>query len=152
MKEQESLCMFCPKCRDMHPPKECPLNLKETNKCAICAEDHITEKCPSIPGLNVVFTGGQPEAEYLYAMGARRNWPQVGIGMAPKFSPHYFGYNSHAYSYPNTNQKWQYGNQYQHGQPSQPWQQGWRGPTYSPYSYQLPMQSYPSTHTPYSMP
>ena len=57
MKEQESLCIFYPKCRDKHPPKECPLNLKENNKCAICAEDHITEKCPSILGLKAVFTG-----------------------------------------------------------------------------------------------
>ena len=72
--------------------------------------------------------------------------------MAPEFSPHYFGYNSHAYSYPNTNQQWHYGNQYQHGQPSQPWNQFWRGPTHSPYSNQQPMQSYPSMHTPYSMP
>ena len=47
----------------MHPPKECPLNLKETNKCVICAEDHITEKFPFIPRLKVVFTRGKPEAE-----------------------------------------------------------------------------------------
>ena len=115
LKEQESLCIFCPKCRDSHPPKECPLNLKETNKCAICAEDHITEKCPSILGLKAVFTGGQPKAEYLYAMGERRNWPQVGIGIALEFSPHYFSYNSHAYSYPSSHQQWKYGNKYQHG-------------------------------------
>jgi len=82
---------------------------------------------------------GKPEAEYLYAMGEKINWPQVGVGMAPEFSPHYFGYNSHAYSYPNTSQQWKYGNQYQHAKPSQPWQQGWRGPTHSPYSYQRPM-------------
>ena len=60
--------------------------------------------------------------------------------MAPEFSPHYFGYNSHAYYYPNTNQQWKYGNQYQHGKPSQPWQKGWRGQTHYPYSYQPPMQ------------
>ena len=71
--------------------------------CFFCVEDHVTEKCPSIPRLKAILTGGQPEAEYLYAMGARRNWPQVGTGMAPEFSPHYLGYNSHAYSYPNTN-------------------------------------------------
>ena len=72
--------------------------------------------------------------------------------MAPKFSPHYFGYNSHAYSYPNTNQQWQYGNQYQHGHTSQPWQQIWKGPTHFPYSHQPLMKSYPPTPTPYSMP
>ena len=78
-------------------------------------------------------------------MGARRNSPQVGAGMALEFSPHFFGYHSHTYSYPNTNQQWQYGNQYHHGQPSLPWKPGWRGPTHSPYSYQPPMQSYPNT-------
>ena len=83
-------------------------------------------------------------------MGARRNWPQVGASMAPKFSPHNFGYNSHSYSYPNTNQQWQYGNQYQHGQPSQPWHPSWRGSTHSPYSYLPPIQSYPRTQN--SMP
>ena len=77
--------------------------MKETNRCAICAEDHVTEKCPSIPRLKAIFTVGQPEAEYVYAMGEKRKWPQVGGHMAPEFSPHYFGYNSHAYSYPNTN-------------------------------------------------
>ena len=58
MKEQESLCIFCPKCRDKHPPKECSLNLKETNKCDICVKDHVTEKHPSITRLKVVFIGG----------------------------------------------------------------------------------------------
>ena len=54
-------------------------------------EDHVPEKCRSIPGLKAIFTGGQPKAEHLYTMGARRNFPWVGAGMAPEFSPHYFG-------------------------------------------------------------
>ena len=73
VEEQESLSIFCPKCRRNHVLRECPLDIKETNKCAICAKNHATKKCPSISGLKVVLEGGQPEAESLHVMGARRN-------------------------------------------------------------------------------
>jgi len=73
VEEQESLSIFCPKCRRNHVLRECPLDIKETNKCEICAENHATEKYPSIPGLKALLEGGQPEAESLNAMGARRN-------------------------------------------------------------------------------
>ena len=69
VEEQESLSIFCPKCRRKHLLRECRLDIKETNKCAICAKNHATEKCPSIPRLKVVLEGGQPEAESLHAMG-----------------------------------------------------------------------------------
>jgi len=75
VEEQEPLAIFCPRCRRKHPLRECPLDIKETDKCAICAENHATEKCPSIPGLKAILEGGQPEAESLHAMGAQRNWP-----------------------------------------------------------------------------
>ena len=75
VEEQESLSIFCPKCRRKHPLRECPLDIKETNKCVICADNHATDKCPSIPGLKAIFEGGQPEAESLHAMEARRNCP-----------------------------------------------------------------------------
>jgi len=63
------LFIFCPKCRKKHLLREFPLDIKGTNKCANCTENHAIEKCPSIPGLKVVFEGGQPEAESLHAMG-----------------------------------------------------------------------------------
>ena len=90
-------------------------------------------------------------------MGARRNWPQVSVGMVPEPSPHFFGYNAHSYSYPNAchSQHWQHGNQYQYRQPFQSWKQGWRGPNHSHHShhsYPAPMQSYPPTYAPYPMP
>ena len=87
-------------------------------------------------------------------MGAQRNWPQVRGGMAPEFPPHFFCYNAHPYSCHNTNhsQPWQHGNHFQYGQPSQSWQQGWRGPNHSHNSYRAPMQSYPATYEPYQMP
>ena len=55
---------------EKHILREFHLDIKGTNKCAIFAENHATEKCPSIPGLKVVFEGGQLEAESLHAMGA----------------------------------------------------------------------------------
>jgi len=105
--------------------------------CNLYREPCHREKCPYIPGLKVVLEGGQPEAESLHAMGARRNWPQVSAGMAPEPPLHFFGYNAHSYSYPNTSHShhWQQGNQYQYGQPSQSWQQGWRGPNHSHHSH-----------------
>jgi len=75
VEEQDSLSIFCPKCRRNHVLRECPLYIKETNKCAICAENHATKKCPSISRLEVVLKGGQPKAESLHVMGAQRNWP-----------------------------------------------------------------------------
>lgn len=114
VEEKESLSIFYPRCRRQHPLRECPLDIKENNKCAICVKNRDIEKCPSIPRLKVVLEGGKPEAESLHAMGARRNWPQVSVGMVPEPPPHLFGYNAHSYSYPNTghSQHWQHGNQY----------------------------------------
>ena len=70
VEEQEILSIFCPKRRRKHPLREYPIDVKETNKCAICANNHATDKCPSIPGLKVVFEGGQLEAESLHSRGA----------------------------------------------------------------------------------
>jgi len=50
-KEQESLSIFCPKCRKKHLLRECPLDIKETNKCAICTENHaIVKNVPTYLG------------------------------------------------------------------------------------------------------
>ena len=68
--EQESLSIFYTKCRRKHILRECPLDIKETNKCAICTKNHVMEKCPSILGLKDVLEGGQSEAESLCVMGA----------------------------------------------------------------------------------
>jgi len=103
------LSIFCPRCRRKHPLRQCPLDIKETNKCAICTDDHATDKCPSIPGLKAVLEGGQPKVESLHAMGERRNWPQVSACMVPESPSHFFGYNAHSYSYLKTDhsQHWQ---------------------------------------------
>lgn len=61
VEEQDMLSIFFPKCKINHPLRECPLDIKETNNCEICTDNHATDKCPSIPGLKVVLEGGQPK-------------------------------------------------------------------------------------------
>ena len=42
--EQESLSIYCPKCRKKHLLRECPIDLKVVNNCVICAGKHPTKK------------------------------------------------------------------------------------------------------------
>ena len=55
--ENPVLSIFCPKCRKRHPLRECPLD--NISVCAICVESHKTEDCPSLPGLQAIFKGGE---------------------------------------------------------------------------------------------
>jgi hypothetical protein len=50
---EQTLAIFFHRCRNKHGPRECPLDIVWV--CAICAKDHDTEECPSLPGLKVVF-------------------------------------------------------------------------------------------------
>lgn len=36
VEEQESLSIYCPKCRKNHLLRECPTDVKSANKCVIC--------------------------------------------------------------------------------------------------------------------
>ena len=51
--ENPVLSIFCSKCRKRHPLKEYPLST--ISICGICMENHSTEYCPSLPGLQAVF-------------------------------------------------------------------------------------------------
>jgi hypothetical protein len=55
--ENPVLSIFCPKCIKRHPLRECPLD--NISVCAICTENHKTEDCPSLPGLQAIFKGGE---------------------------------------------------------------------------------------------
>jgi len=61
VEEQDLLSIFFPKCKINHPLRECPLDIKETNNCEICADNPTIDKCPSIPGLKFVLEEGQTE-------------------------------------------------------------------------------------------
>jgi hypothetical protein len=77
--EEQSLAIFFPWCRKKHSPRECPLDMVRT--CAICAKDHATEQCPSLPGLKVIFKEAEEETEPVYLMAQRRQWQAHPPGM-----------------------------------------------------------------------
>jgi hypothetical protein len=54
--------------------------------CAICAKDHATEQCPSLPGLKVVFKEEEEETKPVYLMAHVANGrlvPQVCYKILP---------------------------------------------------------------------
>lgn len=50
-----SLSILFPKCRNKHALRECPLHLKSVETRVICAENHDTKECTSIPSLKIVY-------------------------------------------------------------------------------------------------
>ena len=53
--ESDALSIFSPKCRYKHALRKFPLDFKVIETCVLCTENHETKKCPSIPGLKVVY-------------------------------------------------------------------------------------------------
>ena len=47
--------IFSPKCRKKHVLRECPLDLKSIETCVICAKNHDTKECSSVPSLKAVY-------------------------------------------------------------------------------------------------
>ena len=54
---ERTLDIFFPRCTRKHPRNECPLNFIEV--FLVCEENYAIEKCPSLPGLKVVYQGGE---------------------------------------------------------------------------------------------
>lgn len=137
--EDEALAIFYSRFKKKHPVKNFPLN--EISVCGVCIENHETDDCPSLPGLQAIYEGvGEPATQ----AAQRKPWQPRAPSMLP--NP-YSQFNN----YPQWNQ-WQNMN----SQPfaNQPWQQNWRGSSYSPMSQQLypmPYAHYP-TLRPYQMP
>jgi hypothetical protein len=48
---EQTLAIFFHRCRRKHGPRDFPLDAVQV--CAICAKDHDTEQCPSLPGLKL---------------------------------------------------------------------------------------------------
>jgi len=71
-REEQSLAIFFHRCRKNHGPRECLLDVVWV--FSICAKDHDTKQCPSLPGLKVVFREAEEETEPLYLMARRRQW------------------------------------------------------------------------------
>jgi hypothetical protein len=54
--ENDTLAIFCPRCRKRHLENEYPINVIEI--CGIYKEDHPTNEFHSLPGLQAIFKGG----------------------------------------------------------------------------------------------
>jgi hypothetical protein len=48
--------------------------------CAICAKDHATEQCPSLPILKVVFKEAEEETKPVYLMAQGHQWQARPLG------------------------------------------------------------------------
>eukprot|EP00253_Pinus_taeda_P031302 PITA_31302 len=89
---EQNLAIFCPRCRKKHSHKECPLDIVQT--CAICTKDHLTESCPSLPGLKAVYKEAEEEPESAYFINQRHQWQPRQSGMfsdpSSSFQPPHF--------------------------------------------------------------
>ena len=54
---ERALAIIFPRCTRRNPWNEYPLNSIEV--CSVCEENHSTDKCPSLPGLKVVYQGAE---------------------------------------------------------------------------------------------
>jgi hypothetical protein len=123
--ENPVLSIFCPKCRKRHPLRECPLD--NISVCAICTENHKTEDCPSLPGLQAIFKGGEAPGT---SSAPKKPWqprnPNANAYQEP--SP-----QSSSYYPPFSQQQqhpWNWSNWPPQNVPAQPWYQGWRNPNF----------------------
>jgi hypothetical protein len=98
---EQVLCIFCPKCRKKHPPRECPLNSVQV--CLICELDHATDQCPSLPGVKASMKETSEEAEAAYLITQRIQWQRRGQGMNSQFSPPTFNYWNNQLPYGQSN-------------------------------------------------
>jgi hypothetical protein len=145
--ENPVLSIFCPKCRKRHPLRECPLD--NVSVCAICTENHKTEDCPSLPGLQEIFKGGEAPGT---PSAPKRPWqprnPNANTYQepSPQSSSYYppFSQQQHPWNWPN----WPSQNA-----PAQPWYQGWRNPNFGSNQQQhaVPMPQNPYTQYPPNM-
>ena len=51
--EDEALTIFCSRCKKRHPLKNSQLNA--ISLCGLCAEDHETDNCPSLPRSQAIY-------------------------------------------------------------------------------------------------
>ena len=75
---EAALAIFCSKCREKHPLRECPLD--KVPICTICEKDHETQQCPSLPGIKAALQPTKEEAEAIYLLTQRRQWQPRGQG------------------------------------------------------------------------
>lgn len=70
-KMEQALTIFCPYCFCKHGHKECPLDVIKI--CAICTKYQLTDQCPSMLGLKVVYKEARHEAKPTYLIAYWQN-------------------------------------------------------------------------------
>lgn len=90
---ERALAIFCLRCTKRHPRNECPLNC--INNFSFCEENHSTDRCPSLPGLKVVYQGVEGVTEQLCYINQRR---------PPGNRPYQQGMQGSSHAYYNPNQ------------------------------------------------
>jgi hypothetical protein len=146
--ENHVLSIFCSKCRKRHPLRECPLD--NISICAICVEDHKTEDCPSLPGLQAIFKGGEaPGTQPALKKPWQPRYPNANAYQesAPQPSSYYPPFP------PQQQQQWNWPSWPQQNVPAQPWYQGWRNPNFgqNPQQNAVPVPQNPYTQYPPNM-
>lgn len=86
--ENVALSIFCPKCWKKHALRECPLDSKAIETCAICAYNHDTKEFPSLPDLWAIFNneGISEKIDPLYFV-AKRPWKNPQPNQSQGFRP-----------------------------------------------------------------
>jgi len=146
-KEEENpvLSIFCPKCSKRHPLWECPLD--SIFVCEICIENHKTEDCPSLPGLQAIYKRGEAPGT---SSTPKRPWKPRNPNMYQEPSPQPSGYYP---PFPQQQHPWNWPNWPPQNVPSQPWYQGWREHNYGNNQEQhaVPIPKNPCTQYPPNM-
>jgi hypothetical protein len=143
--ENPILSIFCPKCRKRHPLRECPLD--NISVCAICTENHKTEDCPSLPGLQAIFKGGEaPGTQFAPKKPWQPRNPNANAYQEPapqssSYYPPFSQQQQHPWNWPS----WPPQNV-----PAQPWYRGWRNPNFGNNQQQhaVPMPQNPCMQYP----
>ena len=124
------MAILWPRSTRKHPWNKCPLNFIEV--FLVCEDNHAIEKCPSLPGLKVVYQGWEVGPEKLFFINHRRpQGPrsyQQGAQVAPysyyqknKNAPIQYWYTPTPPSWP-TPPTWPYNHPYHPQLVNQPFQ------------------------------
>jgi hypothetical protein len=108
---------------------------------AICAKDHATEQCPSLPGLKVVFKEAEEETKPVYLMAQCRQWQARPPGMLQDPSSFFSGQYNQQHNSGNTWQGQPFANPTWKSQqyPTAPWpNQPVANPTWPNLQYPTP--------------
>jgi len=94
---EAALAIFCSKCTEKHPLRECPLD--KVIICTICENDHKTQQCPFLLGIKVALQPTEEEDETVYLLTQRRQWKPRGQGTNSSMPFNYWN------KYPSFNQE-----------------------------------------------